>query len=103
MVEPLLKKGYRVIAFDGPAHGKSSGKQASLLKFKDALLAIVQQYGTPSIAIGHSLGAMAIMLACSEVNIPIKKIHAKGLSQVRFENPNVIKPAVNTALVTSTG
>lgn len=73
MVEPLLQRGYRVIAFDGPAHGKSSGKQASLLKFKDALVSIIQAYGTPDIIIGHSLGAMAIMLANSETNIPIRK------------------------------
>lgn len=73
MVEPLLERGYKVIAFDGPAHGKSSGKEASLLKFKDALISIIQEYGAPDILIGHSLGAMAIMLANSETNIPIRK------------------------------
>lgn len=73
MVNPLLEKGLRVIAFDGPAHGKSSGEQANLLKFKNGVLSIMEEKGTPSIAIGHSLGANAIMLAAAETNLNIDK------------------------------
>jgi pimeloyl-ACP methyl ester carboxylesterase len=32
-INPLVDAGYRVIAFDAPAHGDSGGKRTSLLEF----------------------------------------------------------------------
>jgi pimeloyl-ACP methyl ester carboxylesterase len=71
LVEILNNKGLRVLAFDGPAHGASNGKQASLIQFKLVFLELIKQIGMPKIAIGHSLGANAIMLAASEENLNI--------------------------------
>ncbi len=94
MVEPLLYKGYRVITFDGPAHGKSSGKQASLIMFKEVIVELINKLGAPKIAIGHSLGSMATMLASSEIDTKIEKAvliaPINNVSKVFFEFKDMI-------------
>ena len=70
-VKPITNMGYKVIAFDGPAHGKSTGKISSLIKFKEVFIELVHHYGLPKIAIGHSLGANTILLACAEQQLEI--------------------------------
>lgn len=69
----LIEKGYKVIAFDGPAHGSSEGKQATLISFTNVAKQVVKKYGLPEIAMGHSLGANVIMLLCYEEKITIDK------------------------------
>jgi len=39
-IKPLNAIGYRVISFDGPAHGNTPGKQTSLLEFTDVVFAL---------------------------------------------------------------
>ncbi len=56
----LLEKGYMVISFDGPAHGKSSGKTASMPDFLEVVKKIDETYGPFEAAIGHSFGAMSL-------------------------------------------
>ena len=73
-IEPLLNRSYRVIAFDAPAHGSSEGKRSNLLYFKKAAKQIVEQIGIPDIAIGHSLGANAIILLAKEDHLKIPKV-----------------------------
>jgi pimeloyl-ACP methyl ester carboxylesterase len=58
-VAPLLAKGYRVVAFDAPAHGGSGGDLAHLPAMAEAVLAVARAAGRLEIAIGHSLGATA--------------------------------------------
>mgnify|MGYP000426727854 CR=1 FL=1 len=72
-VEPLLKQGYTVIACDGPAHGSSEGKEASLISFTQLAKELIKEKGKPEIAIGHSLGANVIMLLCYEAQLSITK------------------------------
>ncbi len=72
-VEPLTKAGYSVISYDGPAHGSSEGKQASLLSFKAVASEVIKRYGQPEVAIGHSLGANVVMLLSQNEQIPFKK------------------------------
>lgn len=59
-VQPLLDAGYRVLSFDAPAHGKSSGKQTSLYEFADVILALQKHYGDIHAAITHSFGGPCI-------------------------------------------
>ena len=73
-VEPLLDRSYKVVAFDAPAHGNSEGKRSNLLYFKKTARLIVEQIGVPDIAIGHSLGANAIIMLAREDNIKIPKV-----------------------------
>ena len=62
-IRPLLKKGYEVLAFDAPAHGKSSGRTTLMPEFIASILEIDKQFGPFDAAIGHSLGGMSLLNA----------------------------------------
>jgi pimeloyl-ACP methyl ester carboxylesterase len=59
----LLEKGFMVISFDAPAHGKSTGKKTNLLEYIETIYCFHKEFGPFEAAIGHSFGAMAIMNA----------------------------------------
>ena len=61
--EPLNNAGYRVISFDAPAHGKSSGKQTNLYEISETILALQDIYGTFDSVITHSFGGPCTALA----------------------------------------
>ena len=44
-LEQLTQLGYRVISFDGPAHGNTPGKQTNALEITDVVFALNKQYG----------------------------------------------------------
>jgi pimeloyl-ACP methyl ester carboxylesterase len=70
-VEPLVRSGFRVVLFDAPAHGGSSGHTSSLPAFARALAAVVEEIGPIHGVVAHSMGAAACMLAASEgVEVP---------------------------------
>jgi pimeloyl-ACP methyl ester carboxylesterase len=63
MVPPLLEKGFTVLAFDGPAHGKTTGNHIQPFNYMDMILAIEEIEGPIYAFIGHSLGGLALSLA----------------------------------------
>jgi pimeloyl-ACP methyl ester carboxylesterase len=62
-VFPLLQAGYRVIAYDQPAHGVSEGKLTGLPDFADVLAEVAGHHGGVHGVIAHSLGAAGAALA----------------------------------------
>lgn len=62
-VAPLVRAGFRVVAFDAPAHGASDGKVSDPIAFATAIAAVVATVGPIHATIGHSLGAAAALLA----------------------------------------
>ena len=62
-VFPLLSAGYRVIAWDQPAHGISEGRLSGLPDFADVLAQVAWEHGNVHGIIAHSLGASAATLA----------------------------------------
>src|SRR5688572_24698111 len=44
-VKPMIKNGFEVLAFDAPAHGRSTGKQINVVLYKDFIKEIDQRYG----------------------------------------------------------
>jgi len=60
-IEPLLCKGYSVIAYDAPGHGESQGKTSSYFEFTDTIRTLLNSSNGHSIqgVIAHSLGASA--------------------------------------------
>lgn len=62
----LLENGFMVISFDGPAHGKSTGKTSNLLEYIEAIKELNKEYGPFYAAIGHSFGGMGILNAQAE-------------------------------------
>lgn len=63
LISKLLAEKFKVIAFDSPAHGNSSGKQTNLLTNTHALLDVSRYIGNVDAFIGHSFGSMAIAYA----------------------------------------
>jgi len=64
-VPRLLAEGFRVIAYDQPAHGLSEGKLTGLPDFAGALAALAAHDGDVRHVIAHSLGGVATAIALS--------------------------------------
>ena len=62
-IAPLRAAGFRVIAFDQPAHGQSAGKRTHMLEFRQAILAVADAVGPLAGIVAHSLGGSAAVLA----------------------------------------
>lgn len=65
-VQPLIDAGYRVIGFDAPAHGESTGKRSDLPQFRAALEAVLEECGPVEAIVAHSLGAAATVWWATE-------------------------------------
>lgn len=65
-ITPLLKDGYKVVAFDMPAHGRSSKQPTHLRDFSSALEFVISVYGKPFAILAHSFGGTATVLLLSE-------------------------------------
>ncbi|TGE23926.1 alpha/beta hydrolase [Hymenobacter aquaticus] len=59
MAAGLAATGYRVVAFDGPAHGASSGRRTTLPQFGAAIQAVADAVGPIWGVVAHSFGAAA--------------------------------------------
>ncbi len=64
-VPRLLAEGFRVIAYDQPAHGLSEGRLTGLPDFAGALAAVAAQHSNVRHVIAHSLGGVAAAIALS--------------------------------------
>jgi pimeloyl-ACP methyl ester carboxylesterase len=73
-VFPLLAAGYRVIAYDQPAHGVSEGRLTGLPDFADVLGEVARQHGGVQGVIAHSLGAAGAALALARGKAGFRKI-----------------------------
>jgi hypothetical protein len=91
-----------IIAFDAPGNGGSEGDLSSLPLYVQAAKAVVQQYGIPDVVIGHSLGAMANVIAFREMQIsPTLLISLTPLIKLK-ENFDASMDAVNIAQTSKT-
>jgi pimeloyl-ACP methyl ester carboxylesterase len=64
-VPRLLGAGYRVIAYDQPAHGLSEGRLTGLPDFAGALEAVAAHHGNVRHVLAHSLAGAAVAIAVS--------------------------------------
>jgi pimeloyl-ACP methyl ester carboxylesterase len=72
-VHPLLAAGYRVVAYDQPAHGLSEGRLTGLPDFAEALAEIARHHGDVRAIISHSLGGPAAAIAIAH-GLPIERV-----------------------------
>jgi len=75
-VPQLLAAGFRVIAYDQPAHGLSEGRLTGLPDFAGALAAVAAHHGNVRHVIAHSLGGVAAALAIARA----RSFPSRGLS-----------------------
>lgn len=61
IAEKLISKDCTTISFDAPAHGKSTGKRSDMTEFIACIQHLENKFGPFTFAIGHSLGAMALL------------------------------------------
>jgi pimeloyl-ACP methyl ester carboxylesterase len=80
-VPALRAAGYAVVAFDQPAHGRSTGEQTTLPDFACTLFAVARRFGPAKAVVAHSLGGAAAAVAL-----------ARGL---RAERAVLIAPAAD--------
>jgi pimeloyl-ACP methyl ester carboxylesterase len=66
LVRELVAEGYRVLAFDGPAHGDSGGRRAYLVDWLDVYAELQRRYGAFDAMIGHSFGGLATLVGVAE-------------------------------------
>lgn len=66
-VEPLINKGYEVLAFDAPAHGRSTGKTINAVVYKEFVQYVWNNYGPIDSFLTHSFGGLALCLALEEI------------------------------------
>ena len=66
-VAPLVERGYQVIGFDAPAHGRSSGARTSILEITRTMQAIAAVHGPFQAILGHSFGGMCAAFALDAV------------------------------------
>ena len=67
LVPLLVARGYTVVAFDMPAHGRSAGVETNLVEMKQALMEYVKIAGMPHAVVAHSMGGIAAALLLADV------------------------------------
>lgn len=101
--DKLLEKGYMVISFDGPGHGKSTGKTTNLIDFIETVKVIQNQLGPFHAYIGHSFGAICGFNAVAsflDVKCMISIGSADKVSKImeRFTKNLTLKPMAGKQL-----
>ena len=67
-VEPLVARGLCVVAFDAPSHGDSGpgvhgSRSTTFVEMAEALAAVVDEFGRPTVVVAHSAGGLAAVHA----------------------------------------
>lgn len=60
--ELLTHKGYEILAFDAPAHGKSDGTTVNALEYAAMIREVIKRYGPIQGFLAHSFGGIALSL-----------------------------------------
>lgn len=94
-IPALNKAGYRVVSFDGPAHGKSEGKRTNIIEFEAVFKTLFEKVGKPVAIIAHSFGGVATLYSITQ-GLPVEKV-------VNIATPTIADEIVNTYLRTIGG
>ena len=83
LIELLVNAGYRVVTFDAPAHGRSSGSHIDLMDYVEALMQVSRDVGPLHGLAAHSLGAAATLLALEKGLIIERAVFFSALNGLR--------------------
>ena len=95
IIPALVAEKFRVIGFDGPAHGHSQGRSTNIREFEDALTKICDKTGTPEAIIAHSFGGGAVLFAAMN-GLRVKKL-------INIAAPTIGDEIIHTYLKTING
>ncbi len=62
-IAPLLKAGFRVVTFDAPGHGRSTGRRSSVVEITQAVVDVARTAGPLLAVVAHSIGTAATTVA----------------------------------------
>lgn len=80
-VEPLRRAGYAVVTFDQPAHGRSSGRRATLPMFADAIARV-----------GEHVGPLAAVVATPSVSASFPRMRCRsGCADRRSARSRIVR------------
>jgi pimeloyl-ACP methyl ester carboxylesterase len=99
----LAESGFRVVAYDAPAHGESTGRFASLPEFARALGDVAEAVGPIHGLVGHSLGGAAVAMAMRHGVVARRVVLVAPPADVRifsdlFARSLAIPPAVQQTM-----
>jgi pimeloyl-ACP methyl ester carboxylesterase len=86
--DELITTGYTVYSFDGPAHGKSTGKRTNVINFSYTVARIIEQKKIKDLVITHSFGSATTMYALSQ------NLHISIQRMVLLTSPNRLKDVI---------
>ncbi|MBL7859321.1 MAG: alpha/beta hydrolase [Cyclobacteriaceae bacterium] len=89
-LKPLNAAGYRVVGFDGPAHGQSEGKRTNIMEFEAVLKKLIEKEGKPEAILSHSFGGGVALYAVMN-NLPVQKL-------INIASPTIGDEIINTYL-----
>lgn len=95
IIERLIDEGYRVVGFDGPAHGHSEGKSTTIIEFEAVLIRLYKEVGVPEGIIAHSFGGGAVLFSAMN-GLPVKSL-------INIASPTIADKIIATYLNTING
>jgi len=98
-IKPLHAAGYRVIGFDGPAHGNSEGKKTTILEFEKTLQKFYEKFGEPAAVIAHSFGGGVVLFSAMN-GLNVSKLINIGSPTIGDEIINTFLRAINASVAT---
>ncbi|HEX7241772.1 MAG TPA: alpha/beta fold hydrolase [Longimicrobiaceae bacterium] len=93
-VEPLVARGFTVVAIDAPGHGASDGRISTLLHFADALEAAAREVAPAHAVVAHSMGAAAAAYALRRGALAAERVVFLGAAADPFRFHDVFMQAV---------
>ena len=107
-VEPLLARGYRVVGFDAPGHGRSPGQATDLYQCARALRALADEQGPLLGVIAHSFGTLITAQALGDGltlsrSVLVAPPAGAAVLLDRFQSLMAIPPAVMTDMTRRIG
>jgi pimeloyl-ACP methyl ester carboxylesterase len=73
LIDELVSKGFRVLSFDGPAHGESAGKRTDMFQFSEAIATVAQQFTPLHGVVAHSFGAAMTLMAHRDLGLSAER------------------------------
>jgi pimeloyl-ACP methyl ester carboxylesterase len=80
----MLKQGYRVVAFDGPGHGRSPGNSSTIFKMESVLHAVAEKFGPIDTFVAHSFGVLVTALAVKNGLLANKLVFISSPTSAEF-------------------
>lgn len=73
LIEPLVRAGFRVVSFDRPSHGDSTGRATDLMDFASAVDTVARHAGPVHTLLAHSFGVAMALYARRDWGVDVGK------------------------------